>query len=192
MDELDATQLLLAWQKGDQNALSALTPMIYKELRRRAGSLMSQERSGHILQATALVNEAYLRLVNQKDTCWKSRAHFLGVAAHLMRKILIDHARAHGAAKRGGQMRKLSFDEAGDVVQQGEDFDWSDLEAALEELSQLSEEHSRVVELRFFGGLTIEETAEVLGVSSGTVKRRWDFARAWLRKRLKDGEGGDT
>jgi RNA polymerase sigma factor (TIGR02999 family) len=180
----DATQLLIAWQQGDKDALAKLTPLIHGELYRRARALMSQERADHTLQATALVNEAYMRLVDQKRVVWESRTHFYGIAAHLMRLILIDYARARQSEKRGGLLCKVSLDKVPEVASHETDIDLIDLEEALQELGEVGEQYVKIVELRYFGGLTIDEAAQALGISTGTVKRHWAFAKTWLQKRL--------
>jgi RNA polymerase sigma factor (TIGR02999 family) len=179
------TELLVDWSKGDQKALDKLMPLVYSELRRLAGNYLRRERQSHTLQPTALVNEAYLKLVDQKNARWQNRAQFYGVAAQLMRRILVDHARAHQAGKRGGSgQQRLSITSAERLVQQPE-VDLLALHEALEELATLDPQQERIVELRFFGGLSIEETAEVLGVGHATVERDWKMARAWLRRRLE-------
>ena len=179
------TQLLVDWSKGDQKALDKLMPLVYSELRRLAGNYLRRERPGHTLQPTALVNEAYLKLIDQKNAKWQNRAQFFGVAAQLMRRILVDHARAHQAAKRGGSdQQRLSITSAEKLVQQPE-VDLLALHEALEELATLDSQQERIVELRFFGGLSIEETAEVLGIGHATVERDWKMARAWLRRKLE-------
>ena len=173
------TQLLFKWSEGDANALETLMPLVYEELRRLASNYLRRERQNHTLQPTALVNEAYLKLVDQKNARWKNRAQFYGVAAQLMRRILVDHARAHTAEKRGSDFQKLSLDENIDkTVERSHEL--IALDDALKELAEMDEQKSRIVELRFFGGLSIEETAEVMGVSAPTVKRQWRMAKAWL------------
>lgn len=179
----EVTQLLLAWSDGDQNALDKLTPLVYEELRRMAHRYMSREQPGHTMQTTALVNEAYLRLVNSDAVQWQNRAHFFAIAAQVMRHILVDHARSHAYAKRGGGARKISLDEA-TVVSQERAAEVVALDEALKEFAQIDPQQSRIVELRFFGGLTIEETAEVLGLSPATIKREWKTAKAWLYHEL--------
>ena len=180
----DVSTLLRAWSDGDQGALDQLTPIIYDELRRLAGHYLRQERTGHSLQATALVNEAYLRLTSQKAPQWRNRAHFFGVAAQLMRRILVDHARSRHAAKRGGRATRLALDAEGALADKPA-IDLVVLDDALGKLAQLDAQQARVIEMRFFGGLSIDETAVVLDVSSATVKREWVTARAWLRRELK-------
>ena len=160
-------------------------PLVYSELRRLASNYLRRERQGHTLQPTALVNEAYLKLIDQKNAKWQNRAQFFGVAAQLRRRILVDHARAHQADKRGGSdQQRLSITSAEKLVQQPE-VDLLALNEALEELKALDTQQERIVELRFFGGLSIEETAEVLGVGHATVERDWKMARAWLRRKLE-------
>lgn len=181
--EKGVTQLLLAWSDGDQNALEELLPLVYDELHRMARNYMRRERSNHTLQPTALIDEAYLRLINQAETNWQNRAHFFGVAASIMRKILIDHARYRGAKKRGAGNEDLPLDEA--LLRQGErDAELLDLDEALRRFEKIDPEKSRIIELRFFGGLSNEETAEVLGVSNSTIKRQWKIAKAWLLREL--------
>jgi RNA polymerase sigma factor (TIGR02999 family) len=185
----EVTQLLLAWSDGDQAALEQLTPLVYRELRRLARGYMRQERPDHILQTTALINEAYLRLIDWKDVRWQNRAHFFGVAAQLMRRILVDFARASHQAKRGGAMRQVSLDEAAAVsVERAAEF--IALDEALSRLAIIDQRRSRMVELRFFGGLSEEETAEALKVSPRTVRREWSLARAWLYRELQAGGAG--
>ncbi len=179
----DVTILLDNWSKGDQNALDQLTPVVYDELRRLAASYMRRERQDHTLQSTALVNEAYLKLVDQKNVVWQNRAHFFGIAAQMIRRILVDHARAHKAEKRGGGAGVLSLDEAIGVPEK-RDIEILSLNDALTRLSELDPQQGRIVELRFFTGLSIEETAEVVGVSPATVKREWAAARAWLFREI--------
>lgn len=179
------TQLLIDWGKGDQAALERLMPLVYSELRRLASNYLRRERAEHTLQPTALVNEAYLKLVDQRNARWQNRAHFFGIAAQLMRRILVDHARQRQAVKRGGvDQQRLSITSAEAVVKQPE-IDLLALNEALDELAQMDPQQSRIVELKFFGGLSIEETAEVLGISHATVERDWKLARAWLRRQLE-------
>ncbi len=177
------TELLADWQRGDQSALDRLMPAVYEELHRLAGRYLSHERSDHTLQATALVHEAYVRLVDQRSVRWQNRAHFFGIAAQLMRRVLVDHARRRDAVKRGDGARALSLEEA-DGQTPSEPLDILELDRALERLTALDGEQGRIVEMRFFGGLTVEESAEVLGVSPRTVKRQWRAARAWLYREL--------
>ena len=180
------TQLLIDWSNGDQSAFDKLMPLIDEELRRLAHRYMSRERAGHTLQTTALVNEAFVRLVNRKNVNWQNRAHFFGLAAQLMRTILVDHARSHACAKRGGGAFKLELDDAL-VVSQKKASEVIALDDALKELARLDPQQSRIVELRFFGGLTVEETAEVLHLSPATIKREWSTAKAWLYHELSKG-----
>lgn len=177
------TQLLIEWSNGDKSALNKLMPLIHKELLRLAHHYMSRERPGHTLQTTALVDEAYVRLVNRKEVRWQNRAHFFAIAAQLMRSILVDHARSHAYAKRGGGARKIELDEA-TVVSQERAAEVVALDDALKELASFDPQQSRIVELRFFGGLTIEETAEALGLSPATIKREWSSAKTWLYHEL--------
>ena len=174
--------LLVKWRAGDQEALQALIPLVYQELRRIAQYHLKQERADHTLQSTALVHEAYLRLLKQSPAEVENRAHFLAVASRLMRQILVDHARGHRAAKRGGGL-KLELQDA--MAQQNvENVDLIALDNALNELARLDPQQSQIVEMRFFGGLSIEDTAEVIGVSRTTVKREWATARAWLLREM--------
>lgn len=177
------TSLLLRWRGGDKAALDALMPLVYGELRRLARQYLQRERSDHTLQSTALVHEAYARLVGQNLPDWQNRAHFFGVAAQLMRQILVDHARNHRAAKRGGSICKLPLDDV-DSHASETDVDVVALDDALRSLAKLDPQQSRVVELRFFAGLSIADTSEVLGISPSTVKRDWNTARVWLYREL--------
>lgn len=179
----DVTQILQDVIQGDKDASSRLMPLVYDELRRLAEHYLRQERPDHTLQATALVHEAYLRLIDQTRVNWQNRAHFFGVAAQVMRRILVDHARRHQAFKRGGFQHKLSLDEAVDYSQ-SRDVDLVALDDALTTLARLDTRQSQIVELRFFGGLTIEETAEALNISPATVKVDWSMAKAWLRREI--------
>ena len=179
----NVTQLLAAWSGGDRSALEALTPLVHNELHRLARGYMAGERPGHILQATALVNEAYMRLVDWKDVQWQNRAHFFGMAAKIMRRVLVDAARTRDRAKRGGAEVHVSLSEASGVPA-ADSVDLVALDDALRNLEALDARQSRVIELRFFGGLSLEETAHVLGVSVGTVRRDWSLARAWLFREL--------
>jgi len=181
----NVTQLLLKWNEGDARALEKLMPLVYSELRRLARNYLRRERQDHTLQPTALVNEAYLKLIDQKNARWQNRAQFYGVAAQLMRRILVDHARQHQAAKRGGpHQERLSITSAGQLADKPE-VDLLALHEALEELKIFDSQQERIVELKFFGGLSIDETAEVLGISHATVERDWKMARAWLRRKLE-------
>lgn len=177
------SQLLVAWSSGDQSALEELMPLVYEELRRLAHHYIRRERPGHTLQTSGLVNEAYLRLVDQTNIQWQNRAHFFGIAARLMRQILVDYARRQRYAKRGGDARRLSLDEAL-IISKERAADVVALDDALKTLAEIDSRQSQIVELRFFGGLSIEETAEVLSVSAGTVMRDWTLAKAWLRREL--------
>jgi len=179
----EVTALLVNWSNGDQHALDELMPLVYGELRRLAGAHLRRERSDHTLQSTALVHEAFLRLVNQRDVHWRSRAHFYGIAAQMIRRILVDHARSQQAGKRGAGAIKLELDEAMAVSSQRE-VDLVGLDEALERLAKLDERQGRIVELRFFAGLSVEETAEVMHLSPATVKREWSSARAWLYREI--------
>jgi RNA polymerase sigma factor (TIGR02999 family) len=179
------TQLLVRWNGGDKTALDQLMPLVQSELRRLAGNYLRRERPGHTLQPTALVNEAYLRLVDQKKANWQNRAQFYGIAAQLMRRILVDHARQHNAAKRGGSdQQRLSITSAHDVSDKP-NLDLLALHEALEELAAIDPQQGRIVELKFFGGLSIEETAEVMHLGHATIERDWKMARAWLRLKLE-------
>jgi RNA polymerase sigma factor (TIGR02999 family) len=180
------TGLLLAWGKGDDAALEQLIPLVHAELRRIASRHMAHERVGHSLQATALVNEAYLRLVDVRQMKWQDRAHFFAMSARLMRRILVDFARSRGYQKRGGGVEKVSFDE-GLVVSNERGSDLVALDDALNALAEVDARKSQVVEMRFFGGLSVEETAEALHVSPETVMRDWKLAKAWLLRELKSG-----
>jgi RNA polymerase sigma factor (TIGR02999 family) len=179
----DITQLLRAWTAGDESALEMLTPLVYRELYRLALHYMGREREGHTLQATALINEAYLRLIEWKNVQWQNRAHFFGVCAQLMRRILVDYARSRRYAKRGGGAVPVSLEE---VTPAAEDrfAALMEIDLALQRLSVIDARLARVVELRYFGGLSVEETAEVLKVAPITVIRQWNFARAWLLREL--------
>jgi RNA polymerase sigma-70 factor (ECF subfamily) len=185
----DLTNLLVAWSDGDRQALERLVPRVQKELRRLARRYMAGERADHPLQTTALINEAYIRLIEWKKLHWENRAHFFAVAAQLMRRILVDAARARGSAKRGGGTAETTLDE-GCVVQPGKSRDLLALDEALTRLAQIDERKSRVVELRFFGGLSVGETAMVLGSSERTVLREWNLARAWLYREVTNKRSG--
>ncbi|HVG35453.1 MAG TPA: sigma-70 family RNA polymerase sigma factor [Pyrinomonadaceae bacterium] len=178
------TRLLIELTRGNHAAIDALLPLIYDELRSLASNYLRRERSDHTLQPTALVHEAYLRLVDQTRVNWQNRAHFFGVAAQMMRRILVDNARAHRAEKRGADFQKLSLDENIDkAVESGTEL--LALDEALKLLAEIDEQKSRIIELRYFGGLSVEETAEVLGVTPVTVKRHWRMAKAWLYGRMR-------
>lgn len=178
------TERLIAWNSGDTAALDEVISAVYKELRRMADRYLRLERPDHTLQPTALVHEAYLRLVDQTQVNWQNRAHFFGVAAQMMRRILVDHARTKQRAKRGGPAKRLALDEVADLSQ-GRPVDLVALDEALEGLTEIDPRKSRVVELRFFGGLSVEETSEVLNVSPQTVMRDWKLAKAWLYQEIK-------
>jgi RNA polymerase sigma factor (TIGR02999 family) len=177
------TQLLIEWSNGNQAALDQLMPLVYDELRKLARSYLRRERPDHTLQATALVHEAYLRLIDQNSITWKNRAQFFGIAAQMMRRILVNHALARRAAKRGGFVQKLSLDEAISFAEE-RDIDLMALDEALNELAALDPRQSQIVELRFFGGLSIDEAAEVLNLSPATIKREWNTAKLWLRRQM--------
>jgi RNA polymerase sigma factor (TIGR02999 family) len=177
------TQLLEKWSQGDEEALNQLLPLVYDELHRLAGARLRGERRDHTLQPTALVNEAYLKLVDQHSIRWQNRSQFYGVAAELMRRILINHARAHLADKRGGDRYQVSLNNIGGFGRQP-DVDLLWLHDVLNRLAEIDPEQGRLVELRFFGGLTIEETAEVMHISHATVEREWKVAKAWLKREL--------
>jgi len=177
------THLLKEWSEGDQQALDELTPLVYEELRQQAARYLRKERPNHSLQATALINEAFLRLIDVKDVQWQNRAHFFAIAANLMRRILVDHARRRDAEKRGGSQVCLTLDE-GLAWANEPDVDLLAIDEALDRLAIIDEQQARIVELRFFSGLTVEETATALGVSPKTVKRDWSVARAWLKREI--------
>ena len=181
----------MKWGQGDEEALERLIPLVYDELHRIARKHMGHEAVGHSLQATALVNEAYLRLVDAQDVRWQDRAHFLAVCARIMRHILVDHARARRYQKRGGEVDKVTFDEALVVTNETRQ-DFVALDDALKELAAFDERKSRVIELRFFGGLSVEETAAVLKVSPATVMGDWRLAKAWLRREMRGAGSHDT
>ena len=184
----EVTRLLIDWSGGDQAAFDRLVPLVYDELHRLAHHYMNRENAGHTLQTGALVNEAYLRLVDQKDTRWQNRAHFFGIAAQMMRRILVDSARRRRLAKRGGgNLLRVSLAEAVDVADD-RGLDVAALDDALQSLAALDPQQSRIVELRFFGGMTIEETAEALHLSKDMVKREWATAKAWLYREMSGGQ----
>ncbi len=183
----EITELLRAWGQGDQSALEQLTPLVYQELHRLARRHMSRENEGHTLQATALIHEVYLRLVDFRSVQWQDRAHFFAVCARLMRRILIDFARSHDSLKRGGDDSRVALDE-GLIISPDVPAQLMDLEHALTKLAVEDPRKSSVVELRFFGGLTVKETAEVLKVSPDTVMRDWSMARAWLLREIDEGQ----
>lgn len=184
----DVTELLQAWSEGDERALEKLTPFVYRELYRLAGKYMGRERPGHTLQATALVNEAYLRLIDWKNVKWQNRSHFFGVSAQLMRRILVDYARSHRYAKRGGGAIPVALDDV-EIAQPADDrlLLLLEVDIALERLAAMDAQLARVVELRYFGGLSVEEAAETLKVAPITVIRHWNFAKAWLVRELEHG-----
>lgn len=187
----DVTQLLAAWGNGDKSALDKLLPLVHAELRRIARRQMSQERDGHTLQATALVNEAYLRLAGQQNFEWHNRAHFYAVCAQVMRHVLIDHARAHARDKRGGGAVQVSLEEAAAFAGQPAEH-FLALDEALKFLERLDSQKGKIVELRYFGGLSIEETAEVLDISPRTVRREWQRSKAWLYRLITEGTIDET
>ena len=183
-DQHEITRLLADWSNGDRQALEKLTPLVYDELRRLAGRYLRNERPGHTLQSTALVHEAYMKLVGQTSVRWQNRAHFFGIAAQMIRRILVDYARGRRAGKRGSGAEKLSLDEA--IALPGSpDLDLIALDDALDGLAKMDRRQSRLVELRFFAGLTLEETAEVMQMSIATAKRDWVSAKAWLSREIR-------
>jgi len=188
---IDVTSLLQELSGGNRDALAELIPMVYDELRRLAAYHLRHERGNHTLQATALVHEAYLRLVDQRHVDWKNRSHFFGVAAHLMRRILLMHARRIHAAKRGGSAARISLDEAV-IFTRDHSAELVALDALLTRLAALDPQQARVVELRFFGGLSVEETAELMGISTATVKRDWAMAKAWLAREMGAARGSQA
>lgn len=181
----EITKLLVASRQGDEEALNKLLPLVYQELRRLAGHYLRRERPDHTLQPTALVHETYLRLIDQ-NVSWQNRAHFFGVAAQMMRRILVDHARSRLAAKRGSGGVKISLDDALNLSDERAG-DFIALDEALERLAEFDQQKSKIVELRFFGGLSVEETAEVLGIGTATVTRQWKMAKAWLYQQVSQG-----
>lgn len=186
LSQNQVTQLLLDWGNGDRAALDKLVPVVYQELRRLAAHYMRRERPGHTLQTSALVNEAYMRLIDYSQMRWQSRAHFFAVAAQAMRRILVEHARKRHFAKRGGGAVQVSFDEAA-IVSQEQASDLVALDDALTSLEAMDQRKARIVELRYIGGLNIEETAEVLAISPATVQREWRAAKAWLYRAINEG-----
>ena len=188
---LEVTQLLIDWSKGSQDAFKQLYPLVYEELRRLAHRYMTKERRGHTLQTTAVVHEAYLRLIDQKHVQWQNRAHFFAIASQMMRRILITHAQSHAYAKRGGGALKVSLDEAA-VLSQERASDLIALDEALKGLTAIDPRRSQVVELRFFGGLSNEEIAEVLNISTNTVTRDWSVAKAWLHREMSKEQEGES
>ena len=181
----DITDLLQAWSGGDRSSIDDLIPLIYDELREMASRYLGRERSDHTLQPTALVHEAYFRLIDQREVRWNDRAHFFAIAAQIMRRILVDHARSHRYAKRGGAATKISLNQVSDLSGDSPAPDLVALDDALRSLSRLDPDKASIVELRFFGGLSLEETAEVIGSSRATVVRQWRIAKAWLYRELK-------
>lgn len=181
----NVTALLIGWSGGDKEALDQLLPIVYDELRRQAARYLRRERVGHTLQTTALIHEAYIRLVDQRHVKWQNRAHFFGIAAQLMRRILVDHARSKKRAKRGGSDVRVSLTDA-TLVTKSNELDVVALDAALERLAEIDQQQAKIVELRFFSGLTVEETAAVLSISQATVKRDWSMAKAWLHREISD------
>ncbi|HEY8563405.1 MAG TPA: sigma-70 family RNA polymerase sigma factor [Pyrinomonadaceae bacterium] len=180
----DVTALLIQLSEGNQSVVDEIFPLIYAELKKIAGNYLRGERGSHTLQPTALVHEAYIKLIDHTRINWQNRAHFLGMAATLMRRILIDHARRHRAGKRGGEQENLQLEESIVIVAGEKSMDLIRLDEALEELAKFDDFKSRLVELRYFGGLSVEETAEVLGVSEVTIKRHWRMAKAWLAEQI--------
>jgi RNA polymerase sigma factor (TIGR02999 family) len=178
----EITDTFNRWRNGEAGALDALVPMLYDDMREMAAYYLRQERVGHTLQPTALAHEVFLRLIQQRDVTWQNRAHFMGLVAQIMRRVLADHARRHGAQKRGGGLVRVGLEDQ-EIASQGQ-VGADELDTALENLAKLEGRQAKVVELRFYGGLSIEETAEVLGTSPATVKRDWAIARAWLHREL--------
>jgi RNA polymerase sigma factor (TIGR02999 family) len=187
----EITQLLRAWSDGDQTALERLAPLVYAQLHRLARGYMRGERPGHLLQSTALINEAWLRLIDSKDIEWHNRAHFFGAAAQMMRRILVDFARERGAARRGGSAQPVALEDAV-LVSADRGAEILALDEALDTLAEFDARKSQIVEMRFFGGLSVEETGEVLKVSPRTVKREWNLARAWLYRELNNEESDNA
>ncbi len=180
----EITRMLQEWSGGDRDALDALLPLVYTELHRQASRYLRRERSDHTLQTTALIHEAYMKLVDQREVNWQNRTHFFGIAAQMMRRILVDYARQRHRAKRGGIAEDLPLEEAALVVSEERSVDLVALDEALTRLAEFDERQARIVELRYFSGLTIEETAEVLRISPATVKSDWNVAKAWLRHEI--------
>ena len=181
----EVTELLVDWGQGNQAALDQLTPLVYAELHRLAHQYLSRERPGHTLQTSALVNEAFVKLIDQRDVHWQNRAHFFGIAAQLMRRILVDYARQRHSQKRGGNAQQVELDEAM-ILSDERASEVIALDSALSELAEIDSRKCQIVELRFFGGLTIDETAQLLSVSPGTVMRDWTLAKAWLRRAVSN------
>jgi RNA polymerase sigma factor (TIGR02999 family) len=178
------TELLRAWSDGEREGADALVPLVYEELKRQARRYLRRERAGHTLQTTALVNEAYLKLIDQRNVKWQNRAHFFGIAAQMMRRILVDYARERHRQKRGGAAENLPLDEALSIAAEERDLDLLALDEALNRLAEMDNAQARIVELRYFSGLSIAETAEVTGLSTTTVKANWNMAKAWLHHEL--------
>ena len=186
MNESDnITQILQAWSDGNQTALDKLLPLIYDELHRQAAHYLRKERQDHTLQPTALVNEAYLKLIGQENVRWQNRSHFFAIAANAMRRILVDYARTRNREKRGGALNNLPLDAALQISAKGKTIDLVALDEALNRLAEFDKRQARIVELKYFSGLTNEETAEVLGISNVTVRRDWNLAKAWLYQQIK-------
>lgn len=181
---LNVTQLLKKWGDGNQEVLNELMPLVYEELRRQASRFLRKERSGHTLQTTALIHEAYLKLIDQKNVEWQNRAHFYAIASTAMRRILVDYARERHREKRGGAAEALPLDEALQISAKEKSIDLVALDEALTRLAELDERQARIVELKYFSGLDNDETAAVLGVSNATVRRDWNFAKAWLKQEI--------
>ncbi|MDT4897658.1 MAG: hypothetical protein QOH25_2735 [Acidobacteriota bacterium] len=182
----EITRMLQAWSGGDREALDDLMPLVYDELHRQASRYLRRERQNHTIQTTALIHEAYLQLIDQREVNWQNRAHFFAIAAQAMRRILVNYAKARHREKRGGVNENLPLEEAAFVASEGSGVDLVALDEALTRLAEFDEQQARIVELRYFSGLSIEETAEVLGVSTATVKRDWNMAKAWLLQELTD------
>lgn len=183
-DQEQITQLLKEWSEGNQSALDELMPLVYEELRRQASRYLRRERQGHTLQTTALIHEAYLKLIGQNKVEWQNRKHFFAIAAQAMRRILVDYARERKRKKRGGSAENLPFDEAIQISSKGKSVDLIALDEALNKLAAFDKRQARIVELRYFSGLSIDETAEVLGISNATVRNDWNMAKAWLYQRI--------
>ncbi|HEY8563468.1 MAG TPA: sigma-70 family RNA polymerase sigma factor [Pyrinomonadaceae bacterium] len=183
-NEANVTQLLKEWSAGEARALDELMPLVYDELRRQAARFVRKERAGHTLQTTALIHEAYLKLIDQRNVEWQNRAHFFAIAATAMRRILVDYARERNREKRGGALENLPLDEALQISANEKSVDLVALDEALTRLAELDQRQARIVELRYFSGLDNDETAAVLGVSNATVRRDWSFAKAWLRQEM--------
>jgi RNA polymerase sigma factor (TIGR02999 family) len=178
------TEMLKQWGEGNQNALDTLMPLVYEELRRQAARYLRKERQGHTLQTTALIHEAYLKLIDQRNVDWQNRSHFFAIASQAMRRILVDHARERHREKRGGAAENLPIEEAAFVASGEKSVDLVALDEALTRLAEFDERQARVVELRYFSGLSIDETADILGVSNVTVRRDWNLAKAWLHQQI--------